>query len=195
MGKSMLNLEKFIEDKSNAGENSPDVNEKLMESTPEKSEAPEPIADAPQETKPDETPSTEETKKEEAPANNTETQGSENSNGRQRLGDSLNKWAKDTITEDTAIGAGLALYNIVRVLIKAPVESYESLILTLYNTKQRKEVIPNWIGLTIAVLVLLVLKRVTLGEDITVWVIALLVSTAVILLMFGNIKPIKIKKE
>ena len=209
MGKSMISLDKFIKDKSDAGENVSNVNDKLNEVKLEKDEATGPsCAEIKQEDKAVDLPSDKvkqekepnfpdaEAKQEGAIEDSKETQNSsDDSKTGQTLGDSINKWAKETITEDTAIGAGLALYSIVRVLIKAPVESYESLILTLYNTKQRREVIPNWIGLTLAVLLLLVLKRLVLGEDITIWTIAVLISTTVIVLMFGNIKPIKMKKE
>lgn len=209
MGKSMISLDKFIKDKRDAGENVSNVNEKLNEVKLEKDEATGlSCAETKQEDKAADLPSDKvkqekepkfsdaEAKQEGATEDGKETQNSgDDSKTGQTLGDSINKWAKETITEDTAIGAGLALYSIVRVLIKAPVESYESLILTLYNTKQRKEVIPNWIGLTLTVLLLLVLKRLILGEDITIWTIAVLISTTVIVLMFGNIKPIKMKKE
>ncbi len=205
MAESMDKLDQFIKEKqedSKGNQQSSSVNDKLM-GTSQSGESPDgstgQSGESPDGSTGQSGESPDGSTSQESPNGqinqNTESGEAPNTRLGKTLGDGINKWAKNNITSDTAIGASLALYSIVRVLIKAPVESYESLILTLYNSKQRKEVIPNWIGLTVVVLVLLVLKRMALGEDITVWVVGLLVSTGVILVLFGNIKPIKVKAK
>lgn len=185
-------LDKFIEDESQnikPEEYKSQINETLKaESTPEANNDTNKSEVALEEKKSD-------TKEETPPADNLGEAPKENTNSSFDASKAIADWAKKNITSDTAIGASLALYSIVEIIIKSPVKAYESLILSMYNLKQREKVIPTWIGLNAVVVALLVLRVLTLGDAISTWVVSILICNIVVFVLFGSNKPITFKKE